>query len=57
MPTPDAARTVAFNSPEDLSQWLQANPATGNELWIKIFKKGSGIPSVTWNEVVIETLC
>ena len=40
-----------------MSDWLQANHDTKSELWVKIFKKGSGIPSVTWNDVVIEILC
>lgn len=47
----------SFKSPVDLSHWLQANHGTENELWIKIFKKGSGVASVSWNEVVIEILC
>jgi len=33
------------------------NHATETELWVKIFKKKTGIPSVTWNDVVIEALC
>lgn len=48
---------MAFKSPKALSRWLQVNHGTESELWVKIFKKGSGIPSVTWNDVVIETLC
>ena len=54
---PDTSKIMAFKSPKDLSKWLQANHTTESELWVKIFKKGSGVPSVTWNEVVIETLC
>ncbi len=54
---PDTEKIITFTSPKDLSKWLQANHATESELWVKIFKKGSGVPSVTWNEVVIETLC
>lgn len=57
MPKPDPAKMMTFASPTDLSQWLKANHATESELWVKIFKKGSGVPSVTWNQVVIETLC
>lgn len=57
MPTPDAAKIKAFKSAKVLSKWLHANHASTDELWVKIFKKGSGIPSVTWHEVVIETLC
>ncbi len=54
---PDTSEIMSFESPEDLSKWLQANHASDSELWLKIFKKGSGVPSVTWNEVVIEALC
>ena len=57
MPKPDAPKMMTFTSPKELSKWLQANHATESELLIKMFKKGSGIPSVNWNEVVIESLC
>ncbi|MDH5369964.1 MAG: YdeI/OmpD-associated family protein [Gammaproteobacteria bacterium] len=57
MPKPDATKTMTFTSPKELSKWLQANHASESELLIKMFKKGSGIPSVNWNEVVIESLC
>lgn len=57
MVNPDKAQVVLFKSPKDLSKWLQANHAAESELWLKIFKKRSGVPSVTWNDVVIETLC
>jgi uncharacterized protein YdeI (YjbR/CyaY-like superfamily) len=48
---------MTFASPEGLGRWLKVNHATESELWVKIFKKKTGIPSVTWNEVVIEILC
>jgi uncharacterized protein YdeI (YjbR/CyaY-like superfamily) len=54
---PGAPKTMTFKSPKELSKWLQANHANESELLIKMFKKGSGIPSVSWNEVVIEALC
>jgi uncharacterized protein YdeI (YjbR/CyaY-like superfamily) len=57
MPEPNPARIIAFASPKNLGRWLKLNHAIESELWVKIFKKGSGVPSVTWNEVVIETLC
>jgi len=53
----DTSKIMTFKSPKDLSKWLQANHALESELWVKIFKKGSGVPSVSWNELVIETLC
>lgn len=57
MPKPNTPKTMTFKSPKELSKWLQANHAIESELLIKMFKKGSGIPSVNWNEVVIESLC
>lgn len=54
---PIRQKIIAFKSPKDLSKWLHANHTSESELWVKIFKKGSGVPSVNWNEVVIESLC
>lgn len=48
---------MTFVTPKDLSKWLKVNHATESELWVKIFKKNTGIQSVTWNELVIEVLC
>lgn len=57
MPEPDPTKILTFATPKDLGQWLKVNHATASELWVKIFKKNTGIPSVTWNDVVIEVLC
>ena len=48
---------MSFESPKDLGRWLKMNHATESELWVKIFKKNTGVPSVSWNDVVMETLC
>jgi uncharacterized protein YdeI (YjbR/CyaY-like superfamily) len=48
---------MIFLSPKELGQWLKLNHSTENELWVKIYKKNSGIQSVTWDDVVIEVLC
>lgn len=57
MTEPDPARIITFATPKDFGQWLKVNHATESELWVKIFKKKTGIPSVTWDDVVIEALC
>lgn len=57
MPEPDPLRIMTFVTPKDLCEWLKVNHATERELWVKIFKKNTGIQSVTWNDVVIEILC
>lgn len=56
MPDVNPAKTMTFVSSEDLSEWLEANHATEDELWVKIFKKKSGVPSVSWSDIVVETL-
>lgn len=50
-------KPLIFATSADLYQWLESHHATETELWIKIYKKHTGIPSVSWNEVVIESLC
>lgn len=57
MPEIDPEGIVTFATPKDLGQWLKVNHAAESELWVKIFKKNTGIPSVTWDDVVIEALC
>ncbi|MRI32495.1 hypothetical protein EOPP23_05780 [Endozoicomonas sp. OPT23] len=57
MPEPDPAKIMAFATPKDFGQWLQKNHNTESELWVKIFKKNTGIQSVSWDCVVIESLC
>ena len=56
-PEPDSLITMIFATPKDLGQWLKDNHASESELWVKIYKKNTGIQSVTWNDVVIEALC
>ncbi|GHE76833.1 YdeI/OmpD-associated family protein [Thalassotalea profundi] len=56
-PIPSSANSVAFSTSKDLGQWLKNNHASESELWIKIYKKNTDIPSVTWNDVVVEALC
>lgn len=57
MPEPNSLRIVTFATPEHLGQWLEENHACESELWVKVYKKNTGIQSVTWNDVVIESLC
>ncbi|GAB5498394.1 MAG: YdeI/OmpD-associated family protein [Pseudohongiellaceae bacterium] len=57
MPAPDPEKIMTFAAPKDLERWLKVNHAAEKELWVKIFKKMTGVPSVTWDDVVIEALC
>ncbi|MFT5755801.1 MAG: hypothetical protein ACI9LM_000513 [Alteromonadaceae bacterium] len=57
MPEANPAKVMTFVSPKDLGQWLKVNHAIENELWVKVFKKNTGISSVTWGDIVVEVLC
>ena len=57
MPEANPAKIMTFENPKDLALWLKEHHASETELWVKIFKKKTAIPSVTWNDVVVESLC
>jgi uncharacterized protein YdeI (YjbR/CyaY-like superfamily) len=57
MPTPVPHDIIFFSSPGELRDWLEANHATAEELWLGYRPKASGLASVTWEEVVDECLC
>src|SRR5262249_20349713 len=46
-----------FPTPADLRKWFRAHHASADELWIGYYKRGTGRPSVTWQESVDEALC
>ena len=48
--------TRAFATPALLDTWLRAHHATERELWVRIYKKDSGTPSVNWNDCVVAAL-
>lgn len=55
--TPDPQRIHAFASEAAFEDWLRAHHDTQPELWLKIHKKGSGLPSVTNAEAIDVALC
>ena len=57
MPEPDETRIHAFATPAAFWDWLEVNHASEPELWLKMFKQGSGQKTVNWNEAVVEALC
>ncbi|MCL1092530.1 YdeI/OmpD-associated family protein [Shewanella kaireitica] len=57
MPKAELSKIMSFETGQKLAEWLKENHATETELWVKIFKKGSKVQSVTWDDVVVEALC
>jgi uncharacterized protein YdeI (YjbR/CyaY-like superfamily) len=48
---------VPFKNKESWSSWLDKNHASSPGLWLKLAKKGAGIPSVTYPEALEAALC
>lgn len=47
----------SFKSPKNWSSWLAKNHAKSSGIWLRLFKKDSGVASVTYAEALDEALC
>jgi uncharacterized protein YdeI (YjbR/CyaY-like superfamily) len=48
---------LTFANVRELEKWMRVNHASAPELWVKVHKKDSGLPSVTITEVLDVMLC
>src|SRR3712207_2161788 len=53
----DQQPIAGFASRADWEAWLEAEHERSDGLWLKIAKKGSGVPTVTYAEAVEVALC
>ena len=56
MPDVNENRIQSFETPEAFSGWLATHHDSEPELWLKIYKKKSGHPTINWQQAVIEAL-
>ena len=54
---PNPKTTRGFRSAEVFETWLAANHDRREELWLRIYKKDSGLPTVTYAEALDVALC
>jgi len=54
---PDAKKIRSFRTEAAFERWLSANHARETELWLKIHKKDSGLPTVTYAQALDVALC
>lgn len=54
---PDPARIKDFADRDAFERWLSESHDREDELWLKIHKKGSGLPTVSYAEAVDVALC
>jgi uncharacterized protein YdeI (YjbR/CyaY-like superfamily) len=53
----DQKKIKSFRSEAAFDAWLGARHAKQTELWLRIYKKGSGVPSVTNAQAIDVALC
>jgi len=54
---PDPRKMKSFRTEADFAAWLKTHHARETELWLKIHKKGSGLPTVTNAQAIDVALC
>lgn len=53
----DISKAESFQTENDFYCWLKTHHKKYPELWVRIYKKGSGIESINWSESVRAALC
>jgi uncharacterized protein YdeI (YjbR/CyaY-like superfamily) len=48
---------IFFRNPAELRDWLDEHHETADEVYVGAWKKGTGQPTLTWEEIVDEALC
>jgi uncharacterized protein YdeI (YjbR/CyaY-like superfamily) len=54
---PDPKRIRSFRTEAELNAWMKKHHAREPELWIRVYKKDSGLPTVTCAEALDVALC
>lgn len=54
---PDNKKIKSFRTEEAFERWLAANHAGETEVWLRIYKKDSGVPTVTPAQALDVALC
>jgi uncharacterized protein YdeI (YjbR/CyaY-like superfamily) len=54
---PTLTRMKAFETPGAWAGWLAEHHADADGVWLRFFKKDSGVPSITYSQALDEALC
>ena len=57
MVVPNPKNIRSFRNEAAFEKWLRANHDRETELWLKIYKKSSGVPTVTYAQALDVALC
>jgi len=55
VPSPESIKS--FKNSTAFETWLRANHARASEIWLRVYKKGSGKPSISIGEALDVVLC
>ncbi|GEM00239.1 YdeI/OmpD-associated family protein [Cellulomonas terrae] len=53
----DHTDAVFFDTGEAFEAWLAENAASATHVWVRMAKKGTGVPSIDWTTAVDVALC
>ena len=56
-PSHNARQPRSFRKPKELRAWMMKEHTRAPDLLLRIYKKGSGVPSVTYAEALDQALC
>jgi uncharacterized protein YdeI (YjbR/CyaY-like superfamily) len=54
---PDPTKIRSFRTEAAFERWMRVNHQRETELWLRIYKKGSGMGTVTWAQALDVALC
>jgi uncharacterized protein YdeI (YjbR/CyaY-like superfamily) len=54
---PESEQIKTFRTGAAFESWMRKNHARESEVWLRIYKKGSGVPSITIAEALDVVLC
>ena len=54
---PNPKKIKSFPTEAAFEKWLRSNHARETELWLRIYKKGSGVPTITSGQALDVALC
>lgn len=57
METIKKEQIIAFKTPEDWRAWLAENHARPEGIWLRLYKKASGVKSINYDQALDEALC
>jgi uncharacterized protein YdeI (YjbR/CyaY-like superfamily) len=53
----DGVPIVSFEAKQGFYDWLEANHQQHDAVWLRMYKKASGVPTINWEEAVEMALC